>query len=135
MADKKSAKPVKAKIVKKKSTMRESAAKTRASAGKTKRVRKAAQAATKSGSALGRILTAEYHVLPRKSEESFFHKSRKITPVYFRNSAKEVSMVTWPARKETWRLVFAVFLFAITMGTLIAVLDYGLEKILREVIL
>ena len=31
--------------------------------------------------------------------------------------------------------LFAVFIFAIALGTTIAVVDYGLEKLLREVIL
>ncbi len=119
---------------KKKSSMRESALKSREAAKKPKRVRKAASAATKPVGKLGRLLTAEYHLI-NNEKQGFFTKSRKFTPKYFRNSAKELKNVTWPGRKETWRLVFAVFVFAIIMGTFIAVLDYGLEKILREVIL
>ncbi|MCA9346738.1 preprotein translocase subunit SecE, partial [Candidatus Saccharibacteria bacterium] len=43
--------------------------------------------------------------------------------------------VTWPGRKDTWKLVFAVFIFAIVLGILIALLDYGLENLFRKVIL
>jgi preprotein translocase SecE subunit len=121
------------KILKPSSSMRDSAAKSRAKADKPKRVRKAASASKKSVSKLGNALTKEFHVIEPKG--GFFSKSRKITPGYFRSAWAELRQVTWPGRKETWRLVFAVFIFAIIMGTLIAVLDYGLEKLLREVIL
>lgn len=119
---------------KKKSTMRESAAKSREAANKPKRVRKAASAATKPVSKIGKALTTEYHLI-NNEKQGFFTKSRSFIPKYFKNSAKELKNVTWPGRKETWRLVFAVFVFALVMGTFIAVLDYGLEKLLREVIL
>jgi preprotein translocase SecE subunit len=118
-----------------KTTMRESAAKSRAKASKPKRVRKAAETAAKPVGAFGRALKNEYHIFSRQGEGNFFTKSRRITPGYFRDSARELKNVTWPGRSETWRLVFAVFLFAILMGTAISVLDFGLEKLLREVIL
>ncbi|MFT4532404.1 MAG: preprotein translocase SecE subunit [Candidatus Saccharimonadales bacterium] len=140
MAEKKPAKSrktavKKAAIVKKKSTMRESAAKTRASQSKPKRVRKAAEAVSKPVSATGAALTQEFHLFERKEGGNFYTKSRKLSPAFMRNSWLEIKQVTWPGRRETWRLVFSVFLFAIAMGTIIAVLDYGLEKVLREIIL
>jgi len=118
-------------------TMRASAAKSRADAAKPKRVRKAADVAGKSGSAIGKALTTQYHLNERteKHEDKFFSKSRSLTPSYFKNAWRELRLVTWTGRKETWRLVFAVFIFAILMGATIAALDYGLEKLLREVIL
>jgi preprotein translocase SecE subunit len=118
-------------------TMRASAAKSRADAAKPRRVRKAAGAAGKPVSAIGKALTTEYHLNERsdKHDKSFFAKSRSLTPSYFSNAWKELRQVTWPGFKETWRLVFAVFIFAIIMGAGIAALDYGLEKLLREVIL
>lgn len=122
-----------AKSVKPKSSMRDSAAKSRAKAEKPKKVRKAASAAKKPVSKVGAALTKEFHVIEPKN--GFFTKSRKVTPKYFSSAWAELRQVTWPGRKETWRLVFAVFIFAIVLGTVIAVLDYGLEKLLREVIL
>mgnify|MGYP000342000145 CR=1 FL=1 len=119
---------------KKNTTKRESDAKSRAKADKPKRARKAAAAAKKPVSATADALTQQYHLTdPEKT--GFLHKTRSITPTYVSNSWKEVRMVTWPGRKETWRLVFAVFMFAIVMGTSIAVLDYGLEKVMRQIIL
>jgi preprotein translocase SecE subunit len=125
-------KPVTAK--KPKASMRAQAAKSRADADKPKRVRQAAGAAKKPVSAFGKALTTEYHVLSR-GNNGFFTKSRTLTPGYLRKSWQELKQVSWPGRKETWRLVFAVFVFALALGAMIAVLDYGLEKLLREVIL
>jgi preprotein translocase SecE subunit len=131
----KSSKKVVPKIRKQATTMRDSAAKSRAKADKPKRVRKAADAAKKPVSSVGTALTKEYHLVPQKNDGNFFTKSRKLTPGYFRSAWAELRQVTWPGRRETWRLVFAVFVFALVLGTVIAVLDYGLEKLLREVIL
>ncbi|MCA9324043.1 preprotein translocase subunit SecE [Candidatus Saccharibacteria bacterium] len=58
-----------------------------------------------------------------------------MTPSYFVSATNELRQVTWPGRKETWKLVFAVFVFAIVIGLFIAVLDFGLEKLFRQVIL
>jgi preprotein translocase SecE subunit len=123
------------KAKKPKSSMRDSAAKSRAKADKPKRVRKAAGAAKKPVSKVGELLTKDYHVVEPKTDDKFFTKSRKITPSYFRKAWAELRQVTWPGRKMTWKLVFAVFVFSIILGLYIAVLDYGLEKLLREVIL
>lgn len=137
MAESKNKKPTtkKAVVVKKKSTMRESAAKSRAKADKPKRVRKAADIAKKPVSSVSNALKKEYHLVEPKDGGNFFTKSRKVTPGYFRSAWQELRQVTWPGRKETWKLVFAVYMFALVMGLTIAVLDYGLEKLLREVIL
>lgn len=122
-------------VVKKKTTsMRESAAKSRAHAEKPRRVRKAASIAKKPVDSVSAALKKEYHLVQPKNGGSFFTKSRKLTPGYFRSAWSELRQVTWPRRKETWRLVFAVFMFAIVVGTVIAVLDYGLEKLLRTII-
>src|SRR3989344_4326715 len=59
---------------------------------------------------------------------------RWLTPRYFVNSWRELKKVTWPNRKETWRLTAAVFIFAIVFGALIAVVDYGLDKIFKELV-
>lgn len=54
---------------------------------------------------------------------------------YFKNSWKELREVTWPGRKETWQLTFAVFVFAIVFGLLVTVIDLGLVKLFRDVLL
>ena len=60
---------------------------------------------------------------------------RWITPSYFINSWREVKQVTWPNRRETWRLTAAVFVFATVFGILVAVVDKGLDEIFKKLIL
>jgi preprotein translocase subunit SecE len=58
-----------------------------------------------------------------------------IIPPYFKNSWKELRMVTWPNRKQTRQLTFAVIIFSIIFGVLVAVVDFGLDKLFKKVIL
>ncbi|MEK7059931.1 MAG: preprotein translocase subunit SecE [Patescibacteria group bacterium] len=58
-----------------------------------------------------------------------------IFPVYFRNSWKELKQVTWPRWKESRQLTFAVIVFAIIFGAAIAAVDYGLDKLFRDILL
>jgi preprotein translocase SecE subunit len=60
---------------------------------------------------------------------------RFIVPKYFVNSWREVRLVTWPSRKETWRLTMAVFVFAVIFGALVAGVDKGLDVIFKKVVL
>ncbi len=54
---------------------------------------------------------------------------------YFRDSWRELRLVTWPSRRETFQLTMAVFLFAVIFGLMVAITDYGLDKIFRKVLL
>lgn len=54
---------------------------------------------------------------------------------YLRSSWKELRQVTWPNRKETAKLTVAVFLFAIVFGALIALADFGLDKLFQKILL
>lgn len=58
-----------------------------------------------------------------------------LVPRYFVNSWREVRLVTWPNRRETWRLTLAVFIFAIVFGSMVAAVDKGLDEIFKKVIL
>jgi preprotein translocase SecE subunit len=58
-----------------------------------------------------------------------------LVPRYFVNSWREVRQVSWPNRRETWRLTAAVFIFAIVFGSLVALVDKGLDEIFKKVIL
>jgi preprotein translocase SecE subunit len=58
-----------------------------------------------------------------------------LVPRYFINSWRELKLVTWPSRRETWRLTGAVFIFAIIFGALVAIVDKGLDEIFKKVIL
>lgn len=58
-----------------------------------------------------------------------------VFPVYFRNSWKELKLVTWPSWRESRRLTYAVLIFAIVFGTVIALVDYGLDKLFKNILL
>ena len=58
-----------------------------------------------------------------------------LVPRYFRNSWKELKLVTWPTLRESRRLTGAVLIFAFIFGVIIAVVDYGLDKLFKEVLL
>lgn len=60
---------------------------------------------------------------------------RWLVPSYFVNSWHEVRRVTWPNRRESWRLTLAVFIFAVVFGALIAGVDKSLDLIFKKVIL
>jgi preprotein translocase SecE subunit len=60
---------------------------------------------------------------------------RIIFPAYFRKSWRELRLVTWPNWKESRRLTFAVLVFAVIFGAVIAVVDYGLDKVFKDVLL
>ena|SRR3989344_6243624 len=60
---------------------------------------------------------------------------RWLMPTYFINAWREVRQVSWPNRRETWRLTAAVFIFAIVFGSMVAGVDKVLDLIFKKVIL
>jgi preprotein translocase SecE subunit len=56
-------------------------------------------------------------------------------PRYFRNAFKELRQVTWPNFRQTWKLTFSVLIFAIIFGTLVTLTDYGLDKVIKRIVL
>jgi len=58
-----------------------------------------------------------------------------LAPPYIRNSWKELKQVEWPDRTQTRRLTFAVVLFSLVFGSIVAGVDYGLDKLFRAFIL
>ncbi len=60
---------------------------------------------------------------------------RFLLPKYFRNSWYELRQVTWTGARQTARLTIAVIAFATVFGIIIAIVDYGLDKIFRELLL
>lgn len=59
----------------------------------------------------------------------------KIAPRYFVNAWREVRQVTWTSRRETWRLTFAVFVFASIFGAIAYGVDKGLDEIFKKFVL
>ena len=61
--------------------------------------------------------------------------SRVLLPKYFRTSFEELKKVTWPSLKQSRRLTYAVMIFAIIFGASIAIVDWGLGKIFKHILL
>jgi preprotein translocase SecE subunit len=105
--------------IKQAQTVREQTkAKTEPKSAKKRRIRSATKAAVKPLRVFG-----------------FLRFLRFLVPKYFKNSWNELKQVTWPSRKETWKLTLAVFIFAIMFGLLVGVVDYGLDKIFKRILL
>lgn len=58
-----------------------------------------------------------------------------VWPPYLRRSLRELRLVTWPNWRQTWRLTFAVLGFSVVFGAFIYVIDFGLDKLFKEVLL
>jgi preprotein translocase SecE subunit len=105
-------------------------------APKPRRVKKTLNTAGKPVGAAYRYGKKEYYLpLPDNKLGRFLNKRRHIIPKYFRESFKELKLVSWPDRKQTTQLTIAVFVFAITFGILVAVTDYGLDRIFKKILL
>ena len=75
----------------------------------------------------------------RLPDNRFFRIVKKVggwlVPRYFINSWREVRQVTWPARKETWRLTLAVFIFSTVFGVMVFTVDKGLDELFKKFVL
>ncbi len=56
-------------------------------------------------------------------------------PRFLRNAFAELPYVTWPDRKTSRQLTFAVLAFALVFGVAIAGIDYALDKLFRTILL
>lgn len=54
---------------------------------------------------------------------------------YLRDSWRELRQVTWPTFKDSTRLTGAVIIFSLVFGVLIAIIDFGLDKLFRQILL
>lgn len=63
----------------------------------------------------------------------FIAKILGLTYIY--RSWEELKQVTWPSFRESMRLTSAVIVFSVIFGALIAVVDYGLDKLFKQVLL
>ncbi len=134
MPDKRPSKPKRR--VRPSETIRERAIKSAHEPQKPRRIRKTAGVVTKPIKAAGRVGKKEYYLpMPDTKIGQFLNKRRSVIPRYFRESWQELKEVTWPGRKETVQLTFAVFIFAIVFGLLVAVTDYGLDKVFKRILL
>lgn len=85
---------------------------------------------------LGRFLAAIFRRQPfRLIAKILTIVGRIVFPAYFRNSWRELRQVKWPNRTESRQLTFAVLVFAIVFGGLVAIVDFGLDKVFKQVLL
>lgn len=56
-------------------------------------------------------------------------------PPYIRNSWKELRLVSWPNMRMTLRLTYAVIVFSVVFGLIVAGVDWVLDKIFKELII
>jgi preprotein translocase subunit SecE len=133
----KNEKPAKKPRVRKTETFREQAQKSAAKEGKPKRRSRIVHHAKRPFKAAANVGRKEYH--PVKTPDNrfgrFLGKRRHWIPKYFREAWGEVRQVTWPSRRQTWKLTFAVFAFAFVFGLAIAIVDFGLDKVFKRLIL
>lgn len=54
---------------------------------------------------------------------------------YIRSSWGELRQVQWPNRRQTLKLTLAVFIFAVALTTVIAGVDWVLNKLFKEILL
>jgi preprotein translocase SecE subunit len=78
----------------------------------------------------------EYHLpLPDNRAGTILKKRVRLVPKFLRLSWQEIRLVTWPNASETIRLTSAVFIFAVIFALIVGALDFGLDKLFREVII
>ena len=58
-----------------------------------------------------------------------------VVPIYLRNSVKELKFVTWPTFKQSRALTSAVLIFAIVFGAAVALVDVGLDRLFKHILL
>ncbi len=125
----------KKRVLKKTETVREKASK-KELPKKPQRLSKATAVVKKPLRTARRIGAKEYHPikLPDNKIGRVLTQKRKVTPNFFRDAWGELRQVSWPNRKETIKMTLAVFMFAIIFSILVGLLDFGLEKIFRELL-
>lgn len=134
MADKKPSKPKRR--IRKAETVRQKAETAAKTQPKPRRLKRVASKASKPFKSAANVGKKEYYMpMPDNKAGRFLNKRRSIFPSYFKESYKELKLVTWPNRKQTIQLTIAVFIFAIAFGVMIAIVDYGLDKIFKRILL
>lgn len=132
----------KRRVVKKTETVREKREKAATAAPKQRRVRQTVGKVNQPVKAAGR------NIAKAASPLSFIAKPFQTKPArfvgrilskilllgYIHASWKELRLVTWPSRRETFKLTMAVFVFAIGFALIIAGLDYGLDKVFKQLL-
>jgi preprotein translocase SecE subunit len=85
---------------------------------------------------LGRFFSELFKIQPFKFIAKIVYLlSLIIIPRYIRNSWKELKFVSWPTLRQSRQLTFAVLVFAIVFGGSVALVDLGLDKLFKNILL
>ncbi len=125
----------KKRVLRKVETVRERSTKTKA-VTKTRRLdtaKKHVKRPIKTALAIGK--KEDYLPLPNTKAGKFLNKKRHIVPTFLKESFAELKQVEWPTKKATFNLSVAVFVFAFFFGLMVSVVDYGLDKLFKELII
>lgn len=130
----------KKRLVKNPETFRERALKTAVQNEQPKRVSRlrtsVARPLRKVIRPIGRLLASLFAHQPFKFIAKILRFiGRIVFPEYLRGSWRELRRVKWPDWYESRRLTVAVLIFAIVFGGLVSIVDYGLDKIFKQVLL
>lgn len=137
----KSGQPAKKRQLKKVETVRQRADRAVNAEPKARKVQKTARSASRPFKAVGAFIAKiaqpfSFLLWPFKTRPARFI-GRFLAKIaflgFFRDAWREVRKVQWPDIKTTLRLTSAVFIFSIVFGVIIALTDYGLDKIFRKV--
>lgn len=69
------------------------------------------------------------------NRQPFKFVAKILLPTYVRQSWQELKLVTWPKWRESLRLTRAVLIFAVIFGLTVAAVDYGLEKVFKQILI
>ncbi len=123
----------KKRLVKNPETFREKALKASANNDKPTRTRRLKQAGSKASKPvfgpIGRLFAKVFNRRP------FRLIGRVLVPRYLRSSFSELRLVEWPKTRQARDLTFAVLAFAVVFGGTVAVVDYGLDKVFKGILL
>lgn len=140
MAEETNKKPAKKRQLKRTETVRQRAERTQTTPPKKRRVKKAASKVWLPFKIIWKVLAFvgrpfAFLLIPFKTRPARF-VGRIIAGIllfrFFRESWAELRQVQWPNARETARLTMAVFVFALVFGVIIAITDYGLGKVFKE---
>jgi preprotein translocase SecE subunit len=133
----------KRRVVKKSETVRERASKSAEAKPKPRHLHRTVHRASgplkSAAKAIGKALRPlSFLLVPFKTRPARF-VGRILAKVlllnYVKNSWQELRLVEWINRRDTLKLTGAVFVFAIAFGLTVALLDYGLDKVFKALIL
>lgn len=132
-------KPVKRRV-KNPETFREKSLKASVDSGKPSLAGKITAVLGKIVKPLINLVENVFHKLNRVQPFRFIFKLLRlvglvIAPPYIRSSLVELKQVSWPTRLISRQLTSAVLIFAVVFGIVVAIVDYGLDKIFRNILL